>query len=284
MDLPMVDEIRETRRIAMEATDAAVHLSRVRGILNTLAMLDRKLTAQPNAEFPLPGDDVVEELSERWTSLSDLTAAGPRPTQSIREQLRFRRQQMEAAQQLLAPLARRQNALAEELHELQHKQRDLMEDPKYAEAAADLAKLATERDQVARELQPLDQRVNTVASLQKLAVTFLGRIDDAIATTGAHPGIAAFRAAAVAGSLVEALQRVRDQLQVDVPVPSPLEVPAEPDPAREEEMFAEVARLRAGLVEAIEALEADIMAHKDDMDALRERFDKVNQRLFDRMG
>jgi chromosome segregation ATPase len=284
MDLPLADEIRETRRIAMESTEAAVHLNRVRGILNALALLDRQLTIQPDADYPLPGDDLVEDICERWPSLSDLTTIGPRPTQSFREQLRSRRQQMEAAQQILGPLAKRQSTAADELHELQHKQAHLLEDPKFAEAVAELGTLKTKRDRVASELQPMYQHVNTVASLHKLAVTFLARIDATIETANAQPESAALRATAIVGSLVTALAQVRDSLELAVELPGELEIPDQTDPEHHEKVFAEVDRIRAGIASTIEALENVIATHKGKVDTLQQRLEEVQQQLIDRMG
>jgi hypothetical protein len=284
MDLPLVDEIREMRRRAEESTDAHLHLTRVRAILNTLALLDRKLTGHPGVDIELPGDNLIEELCERWPALSDLTTIGPRPTQSFRERLRLRRQQMESAQQMLGPFARRQNELAEGLHELQHEQAHLLEDPKYAKAVAELGSIAAERDRVALELQPIHQYVNTHRSMLKLAESFLARIDDTIATTGNRPGVSSVRAATIAGSLVDALAQVRDSLQLKVEVPEGLEVPDEIDPEQDDALFAEVDRIRSGIAATIEAIEAEIAAHEDNRAALQQQLEAVMRQLVDRMG
>jgi len=284
MELPLAEEIRETRRLAAEATDAAVHLGRIRGVLNTLALLDRQLSAHPTMKLELPGDQVVEELSERWASLSDLAAVGPRPTQNTRERLRLRRQQMEGAQQLLWPLARRQSALADEVHRLQHEQRHLLEDPKYAEAVAELGVISTERDQLAQRLEPLNHRVETMGSLKRLAGTFLDRIDHVLANTDVRPEVAPLRAATVAGGLLEALYGARDAMQVEIDLPARLELPTAFDRADEEELSDEVARIRGGLVDALEAIEAEISAHQEEVDALKQRFEAIHQQLLDRMG
>jgi len=284
MELPLVEEIREARRLAEEAQDATVHYQQVQTVIASLGVLQRQAASLPSTDVTIPGGELVEAMSERWSALADLPTIGPRPTQELLEQLRMRRQQMESASQLLQPIVEDAERRSGALHQLQHQQGHLLEDPKYSEQVAELQRLANDRAEARSRLDPLHHRLKGVEPAYKVVSSFAERLDDMIREEMALPGAAAWRAALVARDLVSTLDGLLAELRLDVPHPAPLEVPDTPDPAHADELLDKARGVKAELDDLVVALKAEHEHLRGSVDALQERYDELTQQIVDRMG
>lgn len=285
MELPLAEEIREARRLADEAQDAMVHTQQVNVTITSIDLLDLQARGGDNAGMPLPGDDVVYRLCERWPQLADLPSTGPRPTQPYREQLRLRRLQMQSALQLLNPIARESAVRSQRLHDLQHEQRHLLEDPKYAEALTEITRLSADRNDAQFVLAPLEQRLSALTPSGTILWKFIERLDWTLADHLSPPGATEWRAALVARDLVAAVDALFNQYRLDLPRPAPVDqVPDAPDPAQSAALLAEVARVRDEFVRLHRAIYAEYLRVSSEAVVARQRFDELTQQITDRMG
>lgn len=286
MQLPLVEEIREARRRSQEAHDAHMHLGRVDNTLQMIGFVEAQLSAQPAfEEVPLPGDDLVEQLAERWPALTDLAAGGPRPGQTVTTRLQLRRGQLEAAQQQLRPLAQEAPRRAQQLSGLQHEQRHLLEDPRWGEAVAELTGWNAEREATMQRLQPLNVQLSALRPAAQVVASFRERLaEHAYIVEDGADAQQAWLAAVITRSLVESLNQAFATLEVGVTLPPSPEVPSEP-------AQADIARLREQVSVAADALDrvgstldertAVIGA---DAAALQERYEQLTRQIVDRMG
>lgn len=284
MDLPLVEEIREARRLTQESADATLHANRAQSVLTSINLLEHQLRDKPDFNAPIPGDDLVDEIAERWPELSDLQSEGPRPGQPIQERLRMRRQQVRTALGLLNPLAGAYTDRSTEMTRLQHTQRHLLEDPKYADQMGELQVLSVERERVGNQLHPLNTRFGAIQPARNVISAFASRIQEATRARSSLPGLDAWRSATVASGLLSALDRVLGEANLEVPPPRPIEVGGAPDPADTDRLSAEVDRVKRELQELLAALAEEHTRLEAKVDALRQRYDELTRAITDRMG
>lgn len=288
MKLPLVDEIREARRAAEESHLAAMHLHRVQAALTSIDVTEKQLHLRADLAARVPGDDVVDLLSEHWPQLADLASHGGRPADPLLHQLAARRGQLELALQVLRPLAADADGRARDLHALQHRQRHLLEDARYADDVVELGDLGLERDRLAVEMTPIDSRLAMVQPALGMLDIFVDKLSPE-ATRGDRPdpnGLLAWRAVHLAHSFVDSFQSVLAHLQLDVPVPEPPDLPSapDPDPVAQERIWAEVERVRAVLAElrAILAQEGETLGRA--RDTRKQRHEELTRLILERMG
>lgn len=288
MKLPLVDEIREARRLAEEAHLATMHLHRIDHALTSVDVMERQVRLRPTLEGRIPGDDVLEVLVDSWPQLSDLASHAPRPGEPVPQQLVTRRAQLELARQVLRPLAAEAQARGAELHQMQHDQRHSLEDPRYAADVAELAEIGAERDRLALEMTPLNNRLALVEPAQGLLDTFVARLDRSqLQGDREDPqGHLAWRAVHLARSFVESFHDVLERLHLEVPIPEAPEVPAHPsaDAALCAAAWAEVERARAQLEELQTILGEEGANLRRTRDAQQQRHEELTQRILERMG
>jgi len=282
MDLPLVDQVREARRLAEEARDAVAHS---RSIQVALSYVDAAATsADAGIDTEVPDDGLIAALSERWPQLADLAVAGPRPTQPLREQLRLRRLQFEAARQVLAPIVSDAARRGEAMAALQHEQHHLLEDPRYAEAVAELVALGAERDTVRAALTPLASRAPAFEICARVIGVFVDRLDWALENELPQPGVTAYRAGLTCHAALEALPSVLAQYKLDYQAPSLIAVPDAPDPAGAAELLAAVRRARDELHALRETFLAEHAPVAAELKRVQAQYDDLTQQIVDRMG
>lgn len=288
MKLPLVDEIREARRSAEEAHLAAMHVHRVQAGLISIGVMEQQLQVRPDLPAKMPADEVIELLSESWPQLADLGSHTGRPSDSLLHQLSVRRSQLELAIQVLRPLAAASDARSRELHALQHEQRHLLEDGRFADQIVRLGELGTERDRLAVEMTPFDSRLAMVEPALGMLASFVDRLsrDETQGTREDPHGHLAWRAMHLARSFVESFHAVLDHLHLEVQVPELPEIPPAPsaDPAEQQRSWAEVERVRAVLAELRAILGSQGAALRLERDARKQRHETLTRSILERMG
>jgi hypothetical protein len=286
MDLPLADEIREARRRAEEATDAAMQLMRVGIALQALGMIETHLARTPNPGIDLPGDDLVDQMADRWPALGDLRSAMPNPGAPYLTRLQARRMQLESARQVLRPLAEGQGELASRLARLQHEQQHALAAPQYAVDVAELAAMAKERERLARDLQPVNRLLQILEPAVGILSGFETRLAEALADARQSDpsGFRAWRASHLANGLLEGLSASLGQLEVGVSIPSMTPPPEAPSAELAEELATRV----EDALDAIRALRDDIGRQcervRRDSAEMTATFDRLTRRIVERMG
>lgn len=288
MKLPLVDEIREARRLAEEAHQAAMQLHRIESALTSIDVMEQQVRLRPTLEAPIPAQETVNELAERWPQLSDLASHGGRAGEPLLHQLAARRAQLELALQVLRPLAQEAHERAQRLHALQHEQRHLLEDARYTDDVVELSDLGLERDRLALELTPLNSRLTLIEPACGMLDSFVDRLSrQAIQGDEGDPhGIYAWRAVHLARTFVESFHTVLQHLELEIPVPEPPEIPLAPN-ADEEAIagcWAEVERVRQVLTELRGILTREGEALRRERDTRQLRHEELTRLILERMG
>ncbi len=289
MKLPFVDEIRDARARADDARRAAGHLGRIDGCIQALGMLERH--HQLHAELPdqpLPGEDLIQEIADSWPALADLPSATPRAGEPVSLRLQARRAQLEMAR---ATLKFRSTEAAEHgrvLHELQHRQHDALEEPRWADATRELASLRTARDAVAAELQPIDHRVAVLRPVRGVVDPLAARLRAELAHREDPDlqGLAPWRALHLARAILESVAGALPPSAGSVPLPPAPSLPAAPsrDPAVNATLWWDVEGVSERLDELTIALAEDATRLAADHQRLLARLDELDRSILERTG
>ncbi len=285
MDLPLVEEIREARRLADEAQSAAIFQQRIHNALTAVAVVQRQLASLPSeAGVAIPADELIDALAEQWRQLSDLPAAGPRAMHSVAERLRMRRMQLEAADQLISPIARESEARSHHLAHLQQAQQQALADPKFASAVAELQRVGVERERTRVQLEPLKMKMQAIDPSTRVVRSFVEHLDQVIASDMPIPGAAAWRAGVVARDLAAAVDGLLHELHFEVSHPVPPTIPDAPSVEDADATMAAAIQTRDALTELLAALEGEHAQLSVAMTSLQERYDGLTQQIVDRLG
>jgi hypothetical protein len=233
MRLPFADEIRDARRAAEEASRAAIDLTRIDAAAMSIGVFQGQLRFRPDLVLdPLPGEALIQTLAETWPVLGDLGSSTPRAAEPTPIRLEARGQQLELARRTLRALARDAETLAHSLHDLEHKQREMLEQPRYAAEAAELGRLVALRDEILRDLRPAEQRAAMLRPMAAVVQPFLTRLREELANREQPDprGFHAWRAITLARAILESLASVLTPIHMEIPVPPPPARPGEPDP------------------------------------------------------
>ena len=278
--LPLVSEIRDARRRHGAVQGAHDLLQRVEAARMALGVIERQHASHPGRTYKrLPGDDLFDDVSDRFTELADLaTPARTTPDRALPE----RRRVLDALAAALTPLATEERTAAERLHQLRHDQHHALKDPRYADAMATLNGIVAERDAVYAELTPKVQRVTAVGPSRHLMEhlrTELAWVEQPIEGNRA---VAAYRAVAVATGLLDVLRRCLADTGFDLPVPPGLPQADAPDPDQADAQLdwvrtqlGEVANLEDALRAQSEELDAEVQALQRSMDHHNQRIEEM---------
>jgi hypothetical protein len=286
MDLPLADEIREARRRAEEATDAAMQLMRLGITLQALGMVETQLARVPDPGIELPGDDLVEQMADRWPALADLRSAMPNPAAPYLARLQARRMQLESARQVLRPLAEGQGELAARLARLQHEQQHALAAPQYAADVAELAAMAKDRERLARDLQPVNRLLQIVEPAVGILSGFEAKLAEALADARRPDptGFRAWHASHLANGLLEGLSASLGQLEIGVRIPTTSPPPEQPSPELAEQLITRV----ESTLEAIRTLREDMSRQAErvrrDSADMTATYERLTRHIVERMG
>ncbi len=286
MNLPLVEEIREARRLAEEATDASMQLIGIGVALQTIAMIETQMARTADPGIPVPGDDVVDGLAERWPSLGDLPAMMPPPNAPYLARLQARRSQLDGARKVLKPVAEDQSAHAQRLARLQHEQRHILGAPQYAVEMAALSEVAKAREGLARDLEPMNRLIQTVTPAIGVILGFEARLGETLhASRSEDPGgHGVWRAAHIAYGLLQGLAATLNPLELGIRIPSVPPPPSEPDAASAEVLHDRL----AGTVQVVRALredmEREVARVRRESSELTETYERLTRKIVDRMG
>ena len=275
--LPLVEEVREARRLADESQLASLQLNRISAALVAISLLTEKPSS---LDSEIPGRDIVEELAEEWPALSDLEAIGPRASQDFRAQLFSRQTQLRSAEALLRSVADDLSRRSGELHELQHRQRHLLEDPRYARDVAELGAIGAERGQVDQSLQPLKHRQVLLVPALEVATHLTSQLSERLANCD---GTAlTMQLPFFANGVLDGLRLMMTHLKLATPLPEnlPTDLTDYPDgdplPATRD-LMTELEALRTSLLTVTGEV-------NDRVHALEERHAELTAVLLERMG
>ncbi len=236
--LPLVDEIRAARASLAEAQRAALDLAEVDGVVAGIDVARRVR----GAVAPIP-EGLCARLSAAW---------GLPPRASEAEILA-------EAQRHLRPRARSLMRRADEMIELQLRQQEALGAPEHREIAGRIAEAVHARDHLVHELTPYQQQIAVIEPSLQTVGAFVERVREAerAADAGEDPR-AAWRAAAMASTLLRSLEGLLREVKAD------LVVPTMPDPGG------------AGTARAAE--------HRETAARGREALEELRSRLSDRLG
>lgn len=156
MKLPLFEEVREARRLAVESDQAARLHTQAGTTLSALSIAGRRITHGVELPSSLPGDDLIDEAIQAFPHLNSIAELAPAVELPAEQRLARRRQQLLALQELLAPIASQQQARAARVHALQHEQFHHLSDPAYAELRQGIEERNRYRADV--QLAIIDQR------------------------------------------------------------------------------------------------------------------------------
>lgn len=284
--LPLVEEIREARRLSEEAHQAQLHIARVDAGLQSIAIVAQQHASHPRIQPPCPAAELVVEIADVWPQFNSLADAGPRPDDSYTTQLAKRRSQLKLCQQMLSPLTHDAQRRAQVLAELQHRQRHELEAPKWAEEVARLGKMGQERDKLVRDLTPLKQRIALTNPAAEMLSAFVARLDGEIEAQDKPDdnGRQAWRAASMAKSIISTLATLLVRLQLEIAIPEPPTLPEKPDPSANQQLWQEVIRTRRELADLHQIVGKEAKALIRQADECTRRFEELTNLLKERMG
>lgn len=289
MRLPFADDIQDARRSAEEADRAAADLNRIEATHLSIGIYQGQFRFRPDLSLdPLPGEGLVVALAETWPVLGDLGSSTPRAGEPTAVRLDARNQQLEVARRCLRPLATEREALARRLHDLEHRQRDALEEPRWAAQAADLARLVAERDRLVRELRPVEQQFALLRPMVAVVAPFLTRLREELGARDLPDprGFLAWRAISLARAILESLASVLTPIHMDIPVPPPPARPGEPDP--DPDARATLWWDVEGVCDRLDELSSALAADSERLDRLRRRlaaqYEETHRAILERTG
>jgi hypothetical protein len=289
LKLPFADEIREARAVAEEAARAMVDVARVEAAVASVGVYEHQLRLRPELPLdPFPGDQLVHELAERWPALADLASAIPRSSESSLSRLNGRRDQLEAARRELRPIAAEAEARGLRLHGLQHSQRHALESPRWNETVAELGLLGADRERLAGELRPLEQRLSALRPIRSVLTPLAQRVRGELANrSGEDPhGFTAWRSGHVARAILESLARIMAPVALELPLPPPPAVTDRPDadPEVREAIWWDVEGIADRLKELSDALDLEADALERRCGILAAQAEEIRSRILERTG
>lgn len=265
MKLPLVDEIREARRLSEESAAATRDIS---DLMTALTSLDLASSAA------LPGDEVLRRVQDRWPVY--LGEPAPRADD--------RRDQLLEALAALQPISDAHPERAHHMGHLQEEQQEALKAPQYAEVVAELLAAGAERTAATHAMARLVGRVRLIDPLQTLLERFLASLDTEVAglqATADPRGIRAYRLQSVLTSYLHGVVQTLASLGLDVDVPELL------PPHRErgrEEVLAEAATVRAWCVDLNARADAVRRPMEQDLTAQRATIERVDRSLRETLG
>ncbi len=286
MDLPLVEEIREARRLSDESRDATLHLQRVNVALASVDIIQSQLGGGLT-HHELPGEEILDLLVERWPQLSDLRAADLSPRAPYPERLTARRRQLQQAWTEIKPLMDQSEVRAHHLGHLQEEQRELLEDPKWAAATAELHALGVEREQYARAIGPLRQRLSLVSPAWTVVHAFEQRIEAEyrqLEMISDPTGLTTWRALAVTEGMLGSVAEAIHSLGLEIPVPEAPSVPASYDEVDRDSVRERIGRALQELGGLLDSLHRQRVILESEEQQVSKQLDALTQAIVDRMG
>lgn len=286
MDLPLVEEIRKARRLSEESRDATVHLQKVNVALTSVGIIEAQLSRGmvPDA---LPGEEILDELVDRWSQLADLHASDLSPRAPYTERLAARKRQLQQAWTELKPLMDQSEYRAHHLGHLQEEQRELLKDPRWAQATAELHALGVEREQYARAIGPLRQRLSLVGPASTVVRSFQQRIESELRQLemiSDPTGLTAWRALAVTEGMITGVADTLQNLGLEIPVPEPPRLPADRSELEADTVHTEVQHALTEISKLLDALDGQRVVLEAEERQVSVQLDTLTQAIVDRMG
>jgi len=285
--LPLADEIRDARAAHAEAADARLLLQRVSTTRDAVDAVERQHARTDHSDTRIPGDDLIEELAERWGILADLPAVGPRSTAPFPQQLQARRTQLALADQVLRPMGREMSQRLDQLHTLQQRQRQRLDDPGYAGVLQQVQALSTRREAVIHVFQPLKQRLGIVDPTLKLLDNFIGQLaagEDAGRTRPDPAGAIAWRTAHLAANFLASIEDVLGTVDFGVPTPARPQVPEQPSSDTVKVRWAEVSEALLGMRRLRDTIDERAADMRDRAQVAHDEYEQLSAKILDLTG
>lgn len=215
--LPLAEEIRATRAAAVRADAASHALVELAGATLTAEIIAAQLESRPDLVIDVPGVELLARLTPRF-DLPDPVL----PDGTLLERIEAVLVHLRHATEVLRPIAALASGLGDRMHQLQHEQGDLFEDPRYADEVAVMREIAQRREQVAAALGPLQLSKTYSAAVVPRVGAFEQNIREALARATNDPRqrpAIARTAAEVARICLDTLASMCEsgRLRIDVP-------------------------------------------------------------------
>ena len=269
-NLPFANEIAVARAESEEAHAAGLINQQTLVCLQSIDILVRQHTTNPDITPALPGDDLIQQALNQWADLAALPAIGPKEDMSYAEKARSRQSQLELLQRHLGPIAAQAHSRAHRLSHLQEDQQRALAAPQWSETAARLRQVGAERDAAALELAELQQRAAHVRPLHVATSAYLARIDSETRSEG---GGAARRELRLQVLAQDALINLASLLAVSALELAPL-------PGQHEDVgtiIQSLTDLNAALTGELQQLEANTSRQQA-------RYDELTRAILDELG
>lgn len=262
--LPLREEVREARERS-DAAERAMNLSQQAGVaLTALSVVERQLAELDYPEFDLPGDAVIDRAIADYPELAGLADIAPTPDMAPSRRLEQRRLQLRTVDQFLRPIAATLEERSMEVHELQHQQFKLLQQPEYAELREELDRRNDIRRKGTLTMSRLRTRRQSLLPAEKAVDDFLPQAETELAHR--EEGINRELARARLHTLVETLDTTARTMGLEVPLPDPHSLAADDCPD-------------AVLQEAVEALRALREAARAEAEILDEEMERVQAEI-----
>lgn len=285
--LPLYEEIAQARRLAEEANAATLALRHLASVSQSLSILQSTSQTKTGWSAPLPGEDLIRELSEAWPALAGLRQSDPSSLSTFSAQLAGREAQLGLAKQVLeaiaGELAVRNNTLAR----LQAEQQVRLADPIWADEVDRLGEIGIDRDRAARELAPLNQRLAMVEPAMTVLRSFLTAIRNEVEKGTEREDVSAvhaWRTATIAQRLLDALESLVAHVRLEIPFPDPLDIDPSPIAERRLHYWREVGRVSSELTALLKVLRSEGGKLRSDATRLNSEYEALTKQILDQMG
>jgi len=273
--LPFAEEIRNARRMSEEAAIAAALLHRVQANLQSLEIIDRQHRANPSLQPPIPGGELINSFIDQWPTFAGLTDLNVSENPSYLERINGMKLQQQAVENHLRPITAEEHERAHQLSHLQADQQKAMAAPEWAEVAAQLRKIGTERDQLAVILATGRQKVAVVKPTQTALNGYLNQILREQASENTNEEIRNARVRALATAAIDSVRAIAAVSKLELGLPEPIEASSTVT-----HIDASIESLR----ELLRAVNGQLSSLEEDVAGQQSAFDKLTADLLRQLG
>lgn len=284
MQLPLVAQIREARRLAEEANAAYRDFNMLGSTLTTIDLLELRLARIPAMQTDVPGLAHVAEVAARWPELAWMISQIPGENTAYGVALQRQRALVEAARAHLKELADTSEERNHRLAHLQEDQQEALAAPQYADAVEELRAIGAEREVVAHAIGPVRQRHSLVEPVRQVTERLRGELAREVATLAGEDdsrGIYRARAVHMMETVLDALTSMMSQQNLQIRVP---QMPALGADAPRQAILSAASAVDAELHEILvdfSTLGERLAREESEVSA---RLERLTQALLERLG
>ncbi|MBN2798436.1 MAG: hypothetical protein JXX28_04750 [Deltaproteobacteria bacterium] len=227
MQLPLVEQIREARRLAEEAAAAFKDFNMLGATLTTIEILELRLARFTSLKTDIPGTSLVAEVSARWDELGWMQGQIPSGDTPFEVALPRQRALVESARSHLKDLADTSEERTHHLAHLQEEQQALLAAPVYAQAVEDLRTIGAEREVAAHAIGPLRHRLSLVEPSRAVISHLRGKLDQELELLQRRPddkGVHRARTVSMMHTILDSLGAMLKQQGLELALPAMPEV------------------------------------------------------------